>query len=93
MATGGDPDLSHESTQSGRSPHTCERAFLSGLWFAFAEQKKGRNEEEDKGRFLGFRNSSVHQKGKASAQSTGWEGPGILNVLHQLHRKMLSVYR
>lgn len=39
VATGGDPDLSHESTQSGRSPHTCERAFLSGLWFAFAEQK------------------------------------------------------
>lgn len=41
VATGGDPDLSHESTQSDRSPYTCERAFLSGLWFVFSEQKQG----------------------------------------------------
>lgn len=83
VATGGDPDLSHESTQSDRSPHTCERAFLSGLWFTFAEQKQERNEEEeDKGRFLGFRifsvvyqiTAQVCQRGKPSAQSTVWGG-------------------
>ena len=82
VATGGDPDLSHESTQSDRSPHTCERAFLSGLWFAFAEQKQGRNEEEDKSRLLGFsifsvvyqKIAQVSQRGKPSAKSTGWGG-------------------